>query len=30
MWKDILSLLKGSSLCQEAFEESLQMLETDS
>lgn len=28
MWKDILSLLKGSSLCQEAFEESLQMLET--
>ena len=28
MWKDILSLLKGSSLSQEAFEESLQMLET--
>jgi phosphate uptake regulator len=28
MWKDILSLLKGSSLAQEAFEESLQMLET--
>ncbi|MGW8267196.1 MAG: PhoU domain-containing protein [Longimicrobiales bacterium] len=28
MWKDILSLLRGSSLCQEAFEESLQMLET--
>ncbi len=28
MWKDILSLLKGSSLCQEAFDESLQMLET--
>lgn len=28
MWKDIISLLKGSSLAQEAFEESLQMLET--
>ena len=28
MWKDIISLLKGASLCQEAFEESLQMLET--
>ena len=28
MWKDILSLLKGSGLCQEAFEESLHMLET--
>ena len=28
MWKDILSLLKGSSLCQEAFDASLQMLET--
>lgn len=28
MWKDILSLLRGSSLAQEAFEESLQMLET--
>ena len=28
MWKDIISLLKGSSLCQEAFDESLQMLET--
>jgi len=28
MWKDILSLLKGSSQAQEAFEESLQMLET--
>lgn len=28
MWKDILSLLKGSSLCEEAFQESLQMLET--
>lgn len=28
MWKDIISLLKGASLCQEAFEESLRMLET--
>jgi len=28
MWKDILSLLRGSSLSQEAFDESLQMLET--
>jgi len=28
MWRDIISLLKGASLCQEAFEESLQMLET--
>ena len=28
MWKDILSLLKGSSLSHEAFEESLQMLDT--
>jgi len=28
MWKDILSLLRGSSLSHEAFQESLQMLET--
>ena len=28
MWKDILSLLRGSSLAHEAFEEALQMLET--